>query len=75
MGLHTINPITGEFSIGVSGLYFVDGRLVAPVTGMTVAGNVKDLLFNVTEVGRDVKWLGNVCSPSVLVKELSVGGE
>jgi PmbA protein len=75
MGLHTINPITGEFSIGVSGLYFVDGKLIAPVTGMTVAGNVKDLLFNITEVGADVKWLGNVASPSVLVKELTVGGE
>jgi len=75
MGLHTVNPISGEFSIGISGIYFVEGEKVAPITGMTVAGNVRDLLFGITEVGSDQKWLGNVCSPSVLVKELTVSGE
>ena len=75
MGIHTVNPISGEFSIGISGIYYVDGRKVAPVTGMTVAGNMKELLKRITEVGADQKWLGNVCSPSVLVKELTVSGE
>ncbi len=75
MGIHTINPISGEFSIGISGIYYVDGKKVTPVTGMTVAGNMKELLKNITEVGADQKWLGNVCSPSVLIKELTVSGE
>ena len=75
MGIHTVNPISGEFSIGISGIYYVDGKRIAPVTGMTVAGNMKELLKNITEVGADQKWLGNVCSPSVLVKELTVSGE
>jgi len=75
MGIHTVNPISGEFSIGISGIYYVDGKKVTPVTGMTVAGNMKELLKNITEVGADQKWLGNVCSPSVLVKELTVSGE
>ena len=75
MGIHTVNPISGEFSIGISGIYYVDGKKVMPVTGMTVAGNMKELLKNITEVGADQRWLGNVCSPSVLVKELTVSGE
>ncbi len=75
MGIHTINPISGEFSIGISGIYYHDGEKVTPVSGMTVAGNVKELLNGITEVGSDQKWLGNVCSPSVLVKELTVSGE
>jgi len=75
MGIHTVNPISGEFSIGISGVYYVDGKRVTPITGMTVAGNMKELLQNVTEAGADQKWLGNVCSPSVLVKELTVSGE
>ncbi len=75
MGIHTVNPISGEFSIGISGIYYVDGRMVTPITGMTVAGNVKELLKGIHEVGADQKWLGNVCSPSVLVKELTVSGE
>jgi len=75
MGIHTINPISGEFSIGISGVYYHDGERVAPVSGMTVAGNIRELLSGITEVGADYKWLGNVCSPSVLVKELTVSGE
>ena len=75
MGIHTINPISGEFSIGISGVYFHEGERVAPVSGMTVAGNIRELLNGITEVGADQKWLGNVCSPSVLVKELTVSGE
>ncbi len=75
MGIHTINPISGEFSIGISGIYFKDGEKVQPVAGMTVAGNIKELLNGITEVGRDQRWLGNICSPSVLVKSLTVSGE
>ncbi len=75
MGIHTINPISGEFSIGISGIYYKDGKEVQPVTGMTVAGNVQDLLFGITQVGSDERWLGNVLTPSVLVKELTVSGE
>ncbi|ADU96739.1 TldD/PmbA family protein [Thermovibrio ammonificans] len=75
MGIHTINPISGEFSIGISGVFFKDGNRVTPVTGMTVAGNVNELLKGITQVGADLKWLGNVCSPSVLIKELTVSGE
>ena len=75
MGIHTINPISGEFSIGISGIYFKDGEKVQPVAGMTVAGNIKELLNGITEIGRDQRWLGNICSPSVLVKSLTVSGE
>ena len=75
MGIHTVNPISGEFSIGISGIYYRDGERVCPIGGMTVAGNVKELLNSILEVGSDQKWLGNVCSPSVLVKELTLSGE
>ncbi|RUM45048.1 MAG: TldD/PmbA family protein, partial [Desulfurobacterium sp.] len=74
MGVHTINPISGEFSIGVSGIYYKDGKKVQPVSGMTVAGNLKELLAGITEVGRDQRWVGRVFSPSVLVKSLTVSG-
>ncbi len=75
MGIHTVNPISGEFSIAVSGLFYKDGKLVQPVMGVTVAGNVKDILNGITEVGRDSKWMGNICSPSVLIKTLTVSGK
>ena len=75
MGIHTVNPISGEFSVGISGILYHEGQKVGAVSGMTVAGNVRELLRDITVVGSDQKWLGNVCSPSVLVKELTVSGE
>jgi len=74
MGIHLINPISGEFSIGISGIYYRDGEKVQPVSGMTVAGNLKELLTGITEVGRDQRWIGRVSTPSVLVKSLTVSG-
>ena len=75
MGVHTVNPITGEVSIGVSGVYYRNGEAVQPVRGMTVAGSVLDMFKNVAEVGRDSRWLGSVCSPSILVEYMTVGGK
>ncbi len=74
MGLHTVNPVSGEFSVGISGLFYKDGKLVQPISGMTVAGNLRELLLGINQVGKDVKWLYNVASPSVLVKSLTVSG-
>jgi len=74
MGIHTINPISGEFSIGISGILFKNGEAIQPVTGCTVAGNVKEMLKNTSEVGNDLRWIGNINSPSVLIKELTVSG-
>jgi len=74
MGLHTVDPISGEFSLGVSGLLYEEGKKVKSVRGITVAGNIMDVLRGVEEVGKDFKLYGGVGSPSVLVKSLTLGG-
>ncbi|NBU21657.1 hypothetical protein EBS43_09675 [bacterium] len=74
MGIHTANPVTGDFSLGASGILIENGKLGHPVRGFAVAGNVLDLLRRVTDVGNDLKFYGKVGAPSLRLSEISVGG-
>ena len=74
MGIHTANPVTGDFSLGASGILIENGRLSRPVRGFAVAGNVIELLRRVTDVGNDLKFYGKVGAPSIRLSEISVGG-
>src|SRR5262249_48902377 len=60
MGLHTANPVTGDFSIGASGILIEKGKLTKPVKGFAIAGNLIDLLKNISEVGSDLRFWGGV---------------
>lgn len=74
MGLHTANPITGDFSLGASGIWIENGELSKPMKGFAIAGNILSLLKNVTEVGANTRWFGSIQTPSIMVSELSIGG-
>ena len=74
MGLHTVDPVSGEFSLGASGVLYRNGKPLHAVRGVTVAGNILDLWNKIVAVGGDLKFYGNVGSPSVLVKDITVGG-
>jgi len=75
LGIHTADPISGDFSVGAAGIRFERGEEKEPVRGFAVSGNVLSLLRQVTEVGSDFRWFGNVGSPSLAVSEIAVGGE
>lgn len=79
-GLHAgANVTTGDFSLSAQGILIKDGKLDRPVTGMTVSGNIYELLKNVQEVGNDVYTdpFGFVIScPSILLeKPLPIAAE
>lgn len=75
MGLHTANPISGDFSLGASGFLIESGKLVRPVRGITIAGNLVDLLSRVVKVGSDLRMYGSSGAPTLLVDGLSIAGE
>jgi len=77
MGAHTINPISGDFSIGFSGFLIENGKISRPVRGMTIAGNILDVFNHIEEIGSDIMFFphsGNIGSPSILIANLSVSG-
>lgn len=75
LNLHTIDPISGEFSLGATGTYLERGAPVQAVQGVTIAGNLTHLLTSISAVGNDLTFgPGGVGSPTLLVAELSIGG-
>jgi PmbA protein len=75
MGMHTANPISGDFSVGATGFWVEKGEKAYPVREITIAGNILDLMKNVAVVGSDIRFSGRIGSPSLLIRELSVGGK
>jgi PmbA protein len=70
-----VNLVTGDYSRGASGLWISRGELTYPVEEITVAGNLKDVLFNISEIGNDLEFRGSVAAPTVRVDGLTVAGE
>lgn len=67
MGMHTANPVSGEFSIGVSGLWIERGSAKHAVKEAMISGNVLDFFMRIEAAGDDVRSYGNMASPSLLI--------
>lgn len=75
MGIHTANPISGDFSVGATGFWVENGQIVHPVTGVAVAGNILQMFADVVEAGSDLRMFGSTGAPSLLVGRLSISGD
>jgi PmbA protein len=75
MGMHTANPITGEFSVGVSGMLMEEGATLFPVREAAISGNIYELFSRVIGVGTDIREFGNVLCPSVLIDAIDVSAQ
>jgi PmbA protein len=75
-GVHSgANPITGDFSVGVSGLLFRGGELAEPVREVTVAAHLLDILQGIVAVGSDLRFTtGSIGGSSLLVGQMTVAG-
>lgn len=65
---------SGNFSRGARGLWIRNGELAFPVSGITIAGNLRQMLMDIEAIGSDLEFRGSVAAPTLLVRELTVGG-
>ena len=74
-GVHSgANPISGEFSVGATGLRIEGGALGAPLREMTIASTLPDMLAGIAAVGDDLRFFTSVGVPTILVAEMTVAG-
>jgi PmbA protein len=73
IGVHTANPVTGDFSLGAQGFVKRKGEL-RPVLGVVLSGNVFEVFENVKAVGSDLRFYGKYGSPSLFVSTLRMSG-
>ncbi len=75
MGMHTANPITGEFSVGINGIFMEGDEPVYPVREAAVSGNMYELFSRVAAIGTDMREFGHVLCPSILVETIDVSAQ
>lgn len=74
-GVHSgANPISGEFSVGATGLRISGGTLGEPLREMTIASTLPEMLKAITGVGDDLRFFSSVGTPSVLIGEMTLAG-
>ncbi len=74
LGMHTADPISGDFSVGVAGYWVERGEKAFPVKGIAMAGNVINLFKNIIDIGEDLRFFGHCGAPSVLIEGIQISG-
>ena len=70
-----VNLVTGDYSRGASGLWIENGEPAYPVEEITVAGNLRDMLHNISEIGSDLEFRGSTAAPTLRIEGMTVAGE
>ncbi len=75
MGLHTVDQVSGNFSLGINGWLMKDGAVVHPVKTALISGNIKTLLESISCICDDLKFYANFGSPTLIVNDILVAGK
>ena len=68
------NITTGDYSRGVAGFWVEGGEIAHPVSEVTIAGNLPEMLAGILAVGDDAEWRGRMKCGSLLLPEMVIGG-
>lgn len=69
----SVNPTTGDYSVGVSGLWIENGKLAYPVNEITIAGNLIKMFKNLTPAD-DLVIRGAANAPTLRIEGMTVAG-
>ena len=70
----SINPNTGDYSVGVAGFWFEDGEIQYPVSEVTIAGDLPSM-FKRLVLASDLEFRSSRDAPSILIEDMSIAGE
>ncbi|MHA7901079.1 MAG: TldD/PmbA family protein [Henriciella sp.] len=70
----SINPNTGDYSVGVAGFWFENGEIQHPVSEVTIAGDLPSMLKRLIPAS-DLEFRGTRDAPSILIEDMSIAGE
>lgn len=66
-----VNAVTGDYSRGASGFWIENGKLAWPVSGITVAGNLKDMFLAMTPAN-DLQFKSSTNAPTVRIEGMTI---
>ena len=68
------NIITGDYSVGASGIMIENGKFTFPVSEITIAGNFNEMFKNII-LADDLEFKYSTNSPTMLLNGITVGGK
>ncbi len=76
LGRAGFRAASGDFSLPVEGLMYVDGRMDHALKDFLISGNILDLFKRVEAVGNDsLVPVSDCVSPSLLIRDVNVAGK
>ena len=69
-----VNRVTGDYSRGAAGFLVKNGEIIHPVSEITIAGNLQQMLPAIAAVGDDARPCDSVQCGSVLIPDMTIGG-
>lgn len=79
IGIHSgANAITGDFSVGASGLMVRGDEFAEPVREAVIAGTIPDMLAGLVAVGSDLRFIptgGGMGGATLLIEGMTLAGE
>jgi PmbA protein len=68
-----VNSVTGDYSRGASGFWIENGEIAYPVSEVTIAGNLKDMLLNMLPAD-DLEFRYAVNAPTIRIDGMTIAG-
>jgi PmbA protein len=68
------NPVTGDYSSGAAGLWIENGELTYAVSEITIAGNLKQMMMDLTQAASNLEFRGSIASPTIMIQEMTISG-
>ena len=69
-----INIVTGDYSRGAAGFWVENGEIQYPVHEVTLSGHLSDIFSGISGISNDTNTRGNIQSGSILIDEMTIGG-
>ena len=69
-----VNMLTGDYSRGAAGFWVENGIISHPVSGITIAGSLKEMLQNIIATGNDFRRNASSKIGSILISNMTVAG-
>jgi len=70
-----VNIVTGDYSRGAAGFWVENGEIQYPVSEVTIAGNLKDMMQNIVAIGTDTETRSQIQTGSILLDTMKIAGE
>jgi PmbA protein len=75
-GAHSSNPVSGEFSVVATPAWKISkGKIAHATRGVMLAGNIFEVLKNVSAVANNERQIGQLVAPWILVENVRVIGK